>query len=284
MGIPFHAEQLQFIVDIASHRNGFLDPIFRVLHYVDSPYFAFILVPLVWVGFSYKWGLRLFYLLVINGMVNTLGKDLVGWPRPCADLPGLGMFCPPNNGFPSGGAQTCMLLGGLLIYYWRTRAAWIIGALYIALISFSRLYLGVHYPIDLLGGWAVGLLLLVLYVTCIDPIEKFLASRSLFQCFVLSEAIPLFLLCITTDTQYHRFDAMATGLGAFLSLRYGLYLSAPKTVWKGILRGAIAVIGLYLLLLLFPKHAPISLTFGALALWVSLGASPMAKAICRSPS
>lgn len=63
--------------------------------------------------------------------------------------------------FPSGHA---MLTGALaftvIMLAWRTRyryAAIVGGAAYIILIGFSRLYLGVHYPTDIIAGWCVSL-------------------------------------------------------------------------------------------------------------------------------
>ncbi len=281
MSLPLHCEQLRLIADLAASRTPFWDPIFRFLNYADSSYFVFVLIPLVWVGFSWRWGLRLFYLVTISTLLNAFFKELIGWPRPCTDAPEVGMLCIRGFGFPSGGAQTCMLLGGLLIYTWRTRAAWVLGVLYIALVSFSRLYLGVHYPIDILGGWAIGLALLGLYIWWIGPIERFLHSKRLETGFVLSEVFPLLLMLGSTSSLYHRVDAMAVGLGAFLSLKYHLYLPAPKTIQAGLIRGTIAVIGLFLILAVLPPSWPISVKYAILALWLSLGASPACR-VCRA--
>src|SRR5262245_52711156 len=148
--LPFHEEQLTFMIDLARHRIALLDPFFRFLNYFDSSYFFFALIPVIWLGISYQWGLRIFYWGTLGSLTNALVKYLVGWPRPSTDLPEIGLLHLHSNGFPSGAAQVCLFLGGLLIYYWRTPTAWIIGSIYILLISFSRLYLGVHYPIDLL--------------------------------------------------------------------------------------------------------------------------------------
>lgn len=63
--------------------------------------------------------------------------------------------------FPSGHsmASTSLALVVILLL-WNTRwRIWSIvgGLIYMALIGYSRLYLGVHYPSDVLGGWVVSL-------------------------------------------------------------------------------------------------------------------------------
>lgn len=63
--------------------------------------------------------------------------------------------------FPSGHAMASAALGfALIAVAWRTRWRWpvIVGAgLYIAVIGLTRLYLGVHYPTDIIAGWLVSL-------------------------------------------------------------------------------------------------------------------------------
>jgi len=280
--IPWHCEQLNFISSLANNRPEFLDPLFLFLNYFDSPYFVMALVPFVWVGFSWRWGLRLFYLIAASVVVNTFFKELVGWPRPCADCPSVGMLCLKSFGFPSGGAQTCMLLGGLLIYTWKTRWAWIVGVSYIALISFSRLYLGVHYPIDVLGGWVLGLGLLWLYVRTIGPIEQFLHRQRLEACLGLSFVLPIALMLATTSPHYFRVDAVAIGIGAYLSLKWGLYLADNRDVRKGVVRGVLAVGLMWVGLVVVRGHLPTPWVYGVLALWLSLGVSPLVRKIVCS--
>jgi undecaprenyl-diphosphatase len=75
-------------------------------------------------------------------------------------------------GFPSGHAMASMALGTVLtILAWRTRFRWpvlLLSAVFVLLVSGSRLYLGVHYPSDVVAAWlaslswVLGLRLLVL--------------------------------------------------------------------------------------------------------------------------
>ena len=61
-------------------------------------------------------------------------------------------------GFPSSHAANSMALALWVILYLGERRKWlIIGMLcWVLLVSYSRIYLGVHYPSDLLVGWILG--------------------------------------------------------------------------------------------------------------------------------
>lgn len=70
---------------------------------------------------------------------------------------------PPHldYGFPSGHAMASMTFTvALLILMWKTPwRNWIafFGSLFVVAIAWTRLYLGVHYPTDILGGWALSI-------------------------------------------------------------------------------------------------------------------------------
>lgn len=62
--------------------------------------------------------------------------------------------------FPSGHAMGSVALAGVLLaLLWMTRWRWFtlaLGAVVVALIGFSRIYLGAHYPSDILAGWGAA--------------------------------------------------------------------------------------------------------------------------------
>ncbi|MDD4583338.1 MAG: phosphatase PAP2 family protein [Eubacteriales bacterium] len=83
--------------------------------------------------------------------------------------------------FPSGHSMTGLLFYGMLIYLLRKRLlvenknrtiANLLTALFsflVFLIGISRIYLGVHYPTDVLAGWSLGLAFLLLITPLIAP-------------------------------------------------------------------------------------------------------------------
>lgn len=72
-----------------------------------------------------------------------------------------------SYGFPSGHALGSLVLYGFLAYvfacWYPRQSGWIYGIATgtVALIGFSRIYLGVHFPTDILAGYSVGILWLV---------------------------------------------------------------------------------------------------------------------------
>lgn len=281
MSLPFHQWQLEMMTHLAQSRIGFLDPFFRFLHYFDSPYFFYILIPLIWLGYSYQWGLRIFYWFTCSNLLNSYMKYLFSWPRPSMDDPAIGLFHPASYGFPSGGAQSCMFLGILLIYYWRTPLAWTVGLLYILLISFSRLYLGVHYPIDILGGWVLAALLALLFINLKEPLERFLAKRGALFSLFLSIAIPLFILWIVPKRGifYIMGSAIGVGIGTYVSLQYRLFMSKPQNLMEGMGRSVVGIASILLVVFLWPgkPQDPSFLKSFVAALFLSVAASPICQ-------
>ena len=74
--------------------------------------------------------------------------------------------------FPSGHSMITAALGLSLIFIcWNTRFRWLavaLGSSFIIVIGFSRLYLGVHYPTDILAGWVVSAAWLSTVVTIVN--------------------------------------------------------------------------------------------------------------------
>ncbi len=109
-----------------------------------------------------KYGVLALASLLVCFLCNNVPlKNLVARPRPYTQIPALTMLmeCPSDYSFPSGHACSSFAVAGSLCWSLEKRWNWIrIPALILAiLIAFSRLYVGVHYPSDVLVGAAIGL-------------------------------------------------------------------------------------------------------------------------------
>ncbi len=257
---------------------GCPEGLLSAFNFFDSHGFYFMVLAFVWIGISWRWGIRLGALLLVSGMVNRAAKILCDLPRPFHYDPTLGLAEAGSYGFPSGAAQTAMIFGFFLVYTWKSRWAWPVAALYVLAISATRILLGVHFFVDLIGGWILGLLVAGLFVLTVRPLEKS-SSRQPAVMLSIILAMALLGLAVLPSKFDAKLIAITVGsLGVYLSTKYGLYLSHPR-----IAHGLLAATGACLLYFIFSGEI-----FSALiAAWISLAASPLCKRLLgglRPPS
>ena len=107
--------------------------------------------------------------LVISTVLNFLLKYVIERPRP----EGYGLIIESGYSFPSGHSMVSMAFYGLIIYLiWklveRKNVKYICSTLLgllILLIGFSRIYLGVHYASDVIGGFAISIAYLIVFTS-----------------------------------------------------------------------------------------------------------------------
>lgn len=110
-------------------------------------------------------------------------KPLIGRVRPCYKFPEIALLIPAPHApsFPSGHTMVSFACA-TVIYYYNKRLG-MVSFVIAALIAFSRLYLFVHYPSDVLGGMIFGILTSVILLLSLNLIysklEKSFPSSSI---------------------------------------------------------------------------------------------------------
>lgn len=277
--------QLEWLQSLSEYRTDALNTFFKFLNYLDTNYFVFTLITIIWFGHSYKWGIRITYLSIFNGLTNYFLKILFHIPRPSALAKGLSLVKLGEYSFPSGAAQYTILLASVLIYYWRNFWAKCIGISYVVLIGFSRLYLGVHYPSDLLGGWLAGLLVFYLFISTYPKIEKSVTTYP-FMSWSIATFAAIVLIMTFPDRKILSFLCMfiTISLGVYISDKYSLYSKVSKKSLLNYTKTFLVLLGIFLVYFI-PYISQISCKYFsemqliALTLWISLFASPTLKSI-----
>jgi membrane-associated phospholipid phosphatase len=127
--------------------------------FLGTEEFYIIVVPAIFWCVDRALGIELVTLLLVSSGTNELAKSVFKLPRPYWVEPKLALSTDVSFGLPSGHAESAVALWGYLAAILRSSWRWLC-VLLILLISLSRLYLGVHFPADILAGWALGLLVL----------------------------------------------------------------------------------------------------------------------------
>lgn len=135
---------------------------------------ALVSVPVVFaLALRRRWSEAALFLAILAGRaLNNTVKGWIGSPRPTPDLVDVRLHA-DGYGFPSGHAFGAMLLFGALALVARIelpRGKWrnlaVAGFLALILIvGFGRIYVGVHWPSDVLGGYLMGGAVLLTLVT-----------------------------------------------------------------------------------------------------------------------
>lgn len=86
-------------------------------------------------------------------------KDLIGRVRPCHVLEGVRLLTDCNTSYSFPSSHAVNIFAGAYFLSKPFKEYWIFLYIVAALVAYSRVYIGIHYPFDALGGAAIGLLI-----------------------------------------------------------------------------------------------------------------------------
>lgn len=145
-------------------QNSLFDILMPFITDYRNWYLIILLAIIIFIVKDWKEGLVTILLVVIAVSISDylnshIIKSLFGRLRPCQALPietiHLPVGCPHNPSFPSSHASNIFALSVVLIYRYRTLLA--VMLIYALFVCLSRVYLGVHYPFDVIAGGASGI-------------------------------------------------------------------------------------------------------------------------------
>ncbi|MCY3411182.1 MAG: phosphatase PAP2 family protein [Candidatus Heimdallarchaeota archaeon] len=167
--LPWNMEWMDWIV---SHRSPFLTPIFYFFTLLGelNPGYVFIIAAL-YVMVDKKIGFRIAMVAVIASTANHILKIIIRNPRPYANTTYKDVWIVPDPeqtvtefSTPSGHAMGASSFWGYLYNQYTNKYLRIAFVFTIFMIGLSRPYLGVHFFEDIILGWILGALLVLIFI------------------------------------------------------------------------------------------------------------------------
>ncbi len=172
----------------------------KAITFLGNEEFYLIIAPAIFWCVDVGLGLRVGAFLMINGSLISLLKFTFLQPRPYwYDLSVEALSTESSFGLPSGHAQNAVVVWGTLAAHIRRRWAWLVAIGLMFLIGLSRIYLGVHFPSDVVAGWLIGAVALLAFLRLEAPVKRRLKRMRLPQQVLTIVAVSICVILVTAS-------------------------------------------------------------------------------------
>jgi len=269
--------ELDILLWLQSLATPWLDAIFGAITKLGSEYLYLAAMCFLYWCVEVRGALRLFVLFFLTVYLGATIKECTARLRPFQEYPTLiqPRFTETagDMSFPSAHTLHSTVFWGYLAMVVRRRWLYILAPILVVLIGFSRLYLGLHWPTDVLGGLLLGLVVLgFAYVTL-----RLLASmpiRARFPVTLVLAVVPLFFYALfPTHSGAQSMGVLFGATVGHLVERQYIHFPVRRAWWQQALKLIIGLSGALLLMLgLSSVLAPWQTSIDAIR--VTAGANP----------
>jgi membrane-associated phospholipid phosphatase len=225
------------------------DAFFKSLTFLGDKEFYLLFLPLIYWCVDRRTGVRLLFLLLVSVFINSAAKVLVHQPRPFHYDSRVEQIVEAyGGGLPSGHTQNTMVLWGCLAHRFRNKWLWILTGFLIIAVPLSRIYLGVHFPTDIIGGYVLGILLLLGFLWLVPRAEVWMAVKGFKWQLGIAFFVPLVLIFISPAGDRDCLTAVSTLWGFTVGLvleRRWIRFCAAGVWWKRTLRFLLGLVLLF---------------------------------------
>lgn len=149
--------ELEFLKWLEGFRTTFFNTLFESVTILGEETLIILLVVALWFAIDKKLAQQLFFVTAASLSINGIIKNFAKIPRPFTK----GITCvrpdtATGYAFPSGHTQGFATWSSFAAAKLKKPWLSILVGVLIALVAFSRLYLGAHYPSDVIAGIALG--------------------------------------------------------------------------------------------------------------------------------
>ncbi|MDR2807407.1 MAG: phosphatase PAP2 family protein [Spirochaetaceae bacterium] len=274
---------IDLIKSIQSIETSPLTALMHGITSLGSAYVYLVVIMIVFWCVDEKKGFHLGIVILLSAWINVFLKALFMQPRPYHIAPTVGRAFEESYGIPSGHAQLAVTFWMRIALWMRRRLVWLGAAVMVALISFTRLYLGLHFPTDLLAGWLIAGGIFTLDLLFARKITALLLRVDMRTQFIITAFIALAMNALYPSDKSLSALFFGFGTGYALMLKHiGFRADSIKRFLPRCARALIGLVGAVLiyagLALLLPDASSAYYDLGRfvryalLGLWVTAGA------------
>ncbi|SCI77071.1 Undecaprenyl-diphosphatase BcrC [uncultured Clostridium sp.] len=156
--------ELEIIRAIQSISNPFLDILFQIFTMFGEELILISIITTIYWAYDKKFGEYVAYSSLTSLLFNNAVKDIFKMKRPIGEegIRTLRAETATGYSFPSGHSQGAASFYGSIAIHFKKKIIYILAAIIIFLVGISRLYLGVHYPKDVVVGIIFGLIIAII--------------------------------------------------------------------------------------------------------------------------
>lgn len=217
-----------------------LDVPFKIFTSFGEELFFLLFIPLIIWCVDYSIGIRMAILFLFSAYLNSLAKIIAAQPRPFQLSSEVKMLVEETTGgLPSGHTQNATVVWCYLASQFKKKGFWILSIILLIFIPLSRIYLGVHFPTDILGGYLLGFIILLIFFRLEQPIAQWLKHQTIAIQLTLATLIPVLLILASIGHLHETSATSATILGGSIGLvieRKYIGFQTTGAWWKRILR------------------------------------------------
>ena len=268
--------ELEILRHIQSIANPFLDFLFQLITICGEQIVLISIISIIYWALDKKFGEYIAYSVLTSVLLNNAIKDIFKMKRPIGEegIRTLREQTATGYSFPSGHTQSASSFYGSMAIYLKNRVMYIIATVMIILIGFSRLYLGVHYPKDVIVGGILGVLTSLICYKLYNRVE----NKMLLYVVTFAIFIPALTFAHSAD--------FIKGMGTYLGFIIGIYIekryvnfSTEENTGNKIIRVLLGIVILLVLQLglkvILPSGTIFSFIRYALISLIGIGVYPM---------
>lgn len=151
--------EIQFIKWLQKASSGILDFLAEVITFFGEQYVVIFVLAFIYFVYNKKLGEKIAYTLFLSLGINNALKGVVKAPRPFnvdPNIIGMRQSTATGYSFPSGHTQISSTFYTSIANFIKNKKFWIFTIVLIFLVGLSRIYLGVHFPKDVVVAIILG--------------------------------------------------------------------------------------------------------------------------------